>query len=134
MTSHAAEITATVSPAKRPVAPAAWLSVVRLNERQLTYPPRAALKRFASPRVSSSVLPSASRRVAISTPIVLSNSLVVVTNVTASRSPASHGRLRHEKSYSSEDRHGHISVAAGCGRNNQPLVCASPNAEPVSGS
>ncbi len=64
---------------------------------------------------------SASRRVAISTPVVLSSKLMTVTNITASRSPTSHDIERQGKLASASACHGVISGAAICGCNSQPL-------------
>src|SRR5215510_7356832 len=115
-----ADIPATVSPVSRPVAPAAYARLVRLSDKLLTYPPNAELSRLAKPNARSSRSMSASRRVAISTPVVFSNKLMVVTNITATRSPASHGSAVQGKVRKSVGCHGDTKDVASWGRNVQP--------------
>ena len=125
---------ATVNPASRPVAPTEWASVVRLSERQLTYPPHAELSRLAIPSARSSRFISPSRRVAISTPVMLSKRLIVVTNITANTSPVSHGSAVHGKVRSSAGCQGDTTEAVGCDWNIQPATCASASENPAIGS
>ena len=58
---------------------------------------------------------SASRRVAISTPVVLSSMLMTVTNITAKKSPTSNGSERQGKSASASGCQGTISGAGAGG-------------------
>src|SRR5262245_27900752 len=128
-----ADIPATVSPVNRPVAPAAYASVVRLSDKLLTYPPNAELTRLAKPSARSSRSMSASRRVAISTPVVFSKRLIVVTNITATRSPVSHGSALQGKVCSPASCQGETTDVASCGRNIQPPAWASASDEPLIG-
>src|SRR5215472_810013 len=104
---------ATVNPEIRPVAPARWASVLRLKEVQLTYPPTAAVMRLAIPSDLRSRSTFASLRVAISIPVVLSNRVITVTNMTATMSPASDGRKLHGKLESIPAFHGNARLVAG---------------------
>ena len=74
----------------------------------------------------------ASTRVDSSMPVVLRRKLMMVTNITASTSPASAGACVHEKLCKVSGRHGEIRLAVDCGRNIQPLACASPSDQPAS--
>ena len=103
----------------------------RLNDVQLTYPPSAAVAILASPSTLRSRSILASVRVAISMPVVLSKKFMTVTNMTASRSPASAGNAVQEKPRRAPGCHGEMSPAIGCGRNIQPSACATTSGEPV---
>src|SRR5262249_58795799 len=126
-----ADIPATVSPVSGPLAPAAYARLVRLSDKLLTYPPNAELNRLAEPSARSSRSMSASRRVAISTPVVFSRTLMVVTNITATRSPASHGSAAQGKARKSAGCQGDTKDVASCGRNIQPPAWTSASDEPV---
>src|SRR5262249_62230897 len=115
-----ADIPATVSPVSRPVAPAAYARVVRLSDKLLTYPPNAELNRLATPSAWSSRSMLASRRVAISTPVVFSRRLIVVTKITATRSPASHGSAVQGK----------VCSSAGCQGDTEDVGASGPTIHP----
>ena len=71
---HRAEIAATVSPDSRLVAPAVRTRIERLSDVQTTMPPSAAGQQIGKPCTLRSRSILASRRVAISIPVVLSSS------------------------------------------------------------
>ena len=74
----------------------------------------------------------ASVRVAISMPVVLSSNVLMVTNITASTSPAKDGNAPQGKACRAAVFHGKASEAAGCGWNIQPLAWAAPSDVPLS--
>ena len=76
----------------------------------------------------------ASVRVAISIPVVLSSKVLMVTNITASTSPAKDGNAAQGKACKAAVFHGSARAAAGCGLNIQPLACAAPIEVPLNSS
>src|SRR5262249_420740 len=70
--------------------------------------------------------------VAISIPVIFSNRLITVTNMTAMKSPASEGNAPQAKPESASKFHGRENVVAACGLNIQPAVCTEERGKPLS--
>ncbi len=70
--------------------------------------------------------------VAISIPVTLSSKVMVVTNTTAMRSPASDGTRRQGKAASCAGFHGSACLAEVCASNSQPAACACASELPPS--
>ena len=97
----------------------------------MTYPPRLADNKLAEPTALSSRSRFASCRVSSSIPVVLSSTVITVTNIMATMSPASEESAGQGNRLNSSKFQGSLSATAASGLNSQPAACASVIEMPV---